>query len=255
MSTSPSLIGMYVPPSTAPSGSPGDRWRLSDNLRDWMSAEGYVFDATYGWFSAEACAQRCDVEGEHAWIFTMMRVADMLDAEALRLERDMCDAGAPVLKWSVLREGGGEAAALGAGARREEEVEEGEEGEVEEEEAEAVGGAVDWNEDRVLFDIYAYTPLHALYLFLVDFTQPHCPSGRPGDARLFPADYEVPVVEVLENLAYDAERRRWDLLGAPRRMADMDLGRYRLIPANTLDLNREEYRRRQRALARRSCRW
>lgn len=234
-----SLRSMYAPPSTAPPGAPGSRWRVSDNLRDWMRGQGYVFHPVDGWGGPPVAAQRCDVEAEHAWAFMMLRAADLLDAEASRLERDMRADLAPLRKWSVVREGGGEEEARGGGGG-----EEGEEGE-----ARGGGAPVDWNEDRVLFDIYAYTPMHAIYLFLLDFTQP-LSDDICGTTNAFPADYAVPVAEVLQHLAYDKARQRWDLLGVTRRLADMDLGRYRLVPGNVLDLNREEYREARRAARR-----
>lgn len=118
--------------------------------------------------------------------------------------------------WAVMREGGGLAEA----------------GEVE-------GDPEYWAQDRILFTIYAYTELHALYLFVLDFTQ--APDALEPNDVIFPQDYQVPVTQLLETLAWDEDHGRWDIMGASRRLADIDLDRYRLVPSQLLDLNDEHY--------------
>jgi hypothetical protein len=219
------FASMYIVPSPPP-GQPGTRWRLADNLRDWLHDHGYEHDAAHGvWVRWEDVAQRCDVGEDHTWVFMMLRTADLLDAEAARLERDMRTTGAPLKLWAVLREGGPvvlrEQGALDATALEEREF---------------------WSEDRVLFTIYAYTELHALYLLAVDFTQRPAPEQRPATAPL-PPDYEVPITELLEYLAYDEGEDRWDIADATHRLAHMPLDRYRLVPSTVMTLNEEERHR------------
>lgn len=216
----PRLTSMYTLPTLAPRGDPGSRWRLSESLRDWLQASGYRRDpsGSGGWVKEAppdaTPASPLQAAAEATRIFMLMRVADLLDAEAARLERDMREARAPVKTWMVLREGGGDLA--------------------------AAGDRADWREDRALMTIYAYTELHALYLFLLDFTQPPSPDQPPS--AVVPDDYHVPIADVLEVLAWDEHAGRWDLADATERLAAMDLGLYRLLPFHDICLNDEELR-------------
>jgi hypothetical protein len=238
---------MYITPSP-PFGQPGMRWTLADILRDWLHENGYVHDSEHGvWVCWDEVARRSDLFRDHAWVFLMMRTADVLDAEVVRLERDMRAAGAPLRLWAVLREGG---PVSGAGSRKDSERERSSDAEG----SEGVGtgsGSVTassdrwkgegefWDEDRILFTIYAYNEMHALYLFALDFTQKQSPDQNPQNAPM-PADYQVPVVEVLEYLGFNEQSGRWDIAEATHRLAHIPLDRYRLLPSSVMTLNQEE---------------
>jgi hypothetical protein len=210
---------MYRLPSIAPAGPPGSRWRLSDSLRDWLAAHGYRQDAAGVWECAPAASGMGTAElmmraAESERVAMMMRAADLLDAEASRLERDMREARAEVKPWVVVREGGGD--------------------------LQAAGNRADWSRERVLMTIFAYTELHALYLFALDFTQAQSPD-HPSHAAL-PDNYTVPIADVLDALAWDEDAGCWDVAGAAGRLRTLDLGLYRVLPSQDVCLNDEELR-------------
>lgn len=270
------FASMYITPSP-PFGQPGMRWTLADNLRDWLHENGYVHDGEHGvWVCWDKVARRSDLYRDHAWVFLMMRTADVLDAEVVRLERDMRATGAPLRVWAVLREGGpvsgagsgsassgeraprdlrtplvvplegeGQATELGA---VDDEDNDGGWTEVEEATPGRDGGWLGegdiWDEDRILFTIYAYNELHALYLFALDFTQKQSPDQNPRNAPM-PADYQVPVVELLEYLGFNEQSGCWDIAEATHRLAHIPLDRYRLLPSSVMTLNEEEAQQQQ----------
>jgi hypothetical protein len=221
-----SMYDLSAPPGRLRSA--GDRWKLADNLRDWLEEAGYEYDAGRGWRLARPLPEEASSPFQladattSAWVFALLRTADLLDAEVARLEHDMREIRAPVRQWAVLREGG-------PGQLLREEGECGDDG----------GAAGFWDQDRVLFTIHAYTELHALYLFAVDFTQ-RPSSEHPRDVPL-PPDYQVHIADLLEYLARD-DTGRWDILHATRRLAEIDLERYRLVPCSNCTLNDEELR-------------
>jgi len=178
--------------------SPGSRWQLAGTLRDWMGQQGY------GW---------CDDRGvlaptaeESLRMRILLNAASILDAHFADLERRMLETGQPMRQWVVFREGDG-------------------------------GDAEPWCDDYCLMTIYAYTFAHAMYVFLLDFTQPMDEDFLR--AHPFPSDYCVSIVDALETLATDAETGAWDLVDVVSRLATLDTEGYRLIPAYRLTLNEE----------------
>lgn len=160
------------------------------------------------------------------WVYMLLKVADLIDAEMNRLERNLRYRLDPVRVWSVMREGG---AVEQAGPGPEPDW---------------------WAQDVMLMNLFAYNLPHALYILLVDFTQPP-DAGQPPDTT-FPLDYNVPIVDVLEWLARDEHTGAWDLVGATDRLVRMDLGRFRLVPSYFLSLNREEMTKYRTALNKRN---
>lgn len=190
-------------------------WSLYEVLERALQARGYREIAGYGWQAGST--------DETAWVYALLKTADMLDSEIRRLEHDMRRAGAPLRKWCVLREGGAAAAAAAEPSVQPEACSE--------------GGDDYWLEDRVLMDIYAYNEAHAIYLFALDFVQPLVPN-HPSDEP-FPADYMVDVIDLLDEVMHD-EDGHVQITAAMRRFVDMDLGNYRLVPSYMLVLNEEE---------------
>lgn len=180
-----------------------------------LQARGYREIAGYGW--------QADSTDETAWVYALLKTADMMDSEIRRLEHDMRRAEAPLRKWCVLREGGeGGGSPSGEGGSSDQGSDQ---------------GSDHWLEDRVLMDIYAYNEAHAIYLFALDFVQPLVPN-HPSD-QPFPADYMMDVIDLLDEVMHD-EDGHVQITGAMRRFVDMDLGNYRLMPSYTLVLNEEE---------------
>jgi hypothetical protein len=215
----------------------GDMWYLADVLSAELRRRGYAEVPEYGW-------QGRDSE-ETAWLYALFKTADAMDAEFRRLESDMRRRQAPIRSWAVLREGGPAEGDDAAEEREEGEVDEedevGDEGQEGGEASERGEQAEDkWLDDRILMQVFAYNEAHAVYLLLLDFTQP--PSKIHPPAYPFPPDYSMGVVEVLDNVMRDASGRVC-IRDVVRRMVDMDLGKYRLIPCYRLDLNKEEVER------------
>jgi hypothetical protein len=143
---------------------------------------------------------------ENARTYGMILLARTIDHEILALEKRMRSNRAPPLKYGVLREGGGD-------------------------EDDPM-----WQEDIVLVTLYAYDMFHALWVFTIDFAQED-ESSCMGVS--YPKDYVCRASDVLEQLIYD-EHGNIDIVGGVRRFANMDLGRYKLVPMYHLSLNSEE---------------
>jgi hypothetical protein len=216
---------MYTAPSCSDS-----HWSLAGVLRAELAGRGYTELPEYGWQGAD--------HAETAWLYALLKTADLLDAEFRRLERSMLSTRAAVKSWSVLREGG-----LDEGEEEEECAAGLEPGEVPEETAwpsQAQASPLPagfWDEDRILLKVYAFNEAHALYLFALDFTQPLA-ADHPREMP-FPPRYRMSVVELLDGLMRDERSGLPELTGVVQRMVSMDLGRYRLVPCYDLDLNKE----------------
>jgi len=193
---------------------PGDRWSLGDILCDWMQVKGYAW-----------CEERGALAGsaeESAWLRLLSHVAAILDTHFRRLEQDMLGRGELVRSWVLVREGGPVRAEIPSGMS-----------------LLVVDNCLSrWYEDHALVNIFAFNELHALYVLLIDCTQP--PSRSHPVSTPFPADYFLDITDVLTFLATDEDSGEWDVSGALTRLAAIDLENYKLVRSyGFMDLNRE----------------